>query len=361
LTTVPGGRGLTANEPQRDDIVVVEGHSHVVGFYETEAFLTESVRDFLAPGLLAGDAAIVVATGAHTASFESALTGTGLDLREAQQRGRYVPLDAGEALSTFMVDGMPDTARFRATIGGLVRRAGEGPRQVRIYGEMVAVLWDEGNVAAAVALEDLWNDLATTQPFSLFCAYPMQAFCTEASTGPFRRICGQHSSVIPTERYSGVAGSAEHLRAVAFLEQQAGARVNERVGRVVEEIRASTNLAATSLTRLRSDLSALDEGEVLDLLTQGLEAVRTIGRLLDQRPAGARAESGSRTEETAALGGTRPPVGAITTSRSIGCTVSVEWRCGVCGGVYDRRREQCPRDHAPLERVEMSTPFLWVG
>ena len=43
-----------------------------------------------------------------------------------------------------MVDGMPDAVRFRAVIGQLVSRAAENTRDVRIYGEMVTVLWDEG-------------------------------------------------------------------------------------------------------------------------------------------------------------------------------------------------------------------------
>jgi hypothetical protein len=133
-------RGLTGNEPGRDDLVALVGHSHVVGFYETEAFLVDSVRDFLAPGLHAGDAAIVVATASHRDMFGHALMAAGIDLGEAQRCGRYVALDASEALSTFMVESMPDAARFEATMGELVCQAAEGPREVRIYGEMVAVL-----------------------------------------------------------------------------------------------------------------------------------------------------------------------------------------------------------------------------
>jgi hypothetical protein len=130
-----GIRGLTANEPRRVDIG--HGDSHVVGFYETEAFLVDSVRDFLTPTLLAGNAAIVVATASHRDLFGRALMEAGIDLGEAQRCGRYIELDASEVLSTFMVECMPDGARFRATIGELVARAVEGPRDVRIYGEML--------------------------------------------------------------------------------------------------------------------------------------------------------------------------------------------------------------------------------
>ena len=39
---------------------------------------------------------------------------------------------------------------------------------------MVALLWHQGNVAAAIELETLWNDLAEDRRFSLLCAYPAQ-------------------------------------------------------------------------------------------------------------------------------------------------------------------------------------------
>lgn len=174
----------------------LEVPSHFVGFYETEAFLVDSVCDFLVPGLLAGDAAIVVATEAHRDSFDRALMAAGIELPEAQRCGRYIALDASEALATFMVDGMPAWTRFSTAIGQLVSRAAEGARNVRIYGEMVAVLWDEGNVGAAIAVEDFWNDIATKYPFSLFCAYPMRVFEADASTEGLRTICGQHSKVL---------------------------------------------------------------------------------------------------------------------------------------------------------------------
>ncbi len=192
---VQGGRGLTANGPPLDDLVA-RGHPHFVEFYETEAFLVDSVRDFLASGLVTGDAAIVVATDAHRDSFGRALMEAGIELHEAQRRDRFIALDASETLAKFMVNGIPDAARFRAAMGQLVSRAAGSARDVRIYGEMVAVLWEEGNVAAAIALEDLWNDLATRYLFSLFCAYPMRVIDTDASAAAFRTICGQHSRVL---------------------------------------------------------------------------------------------------------------------------------------------------------------------
>ncbi len=187
-------------ELQRDDIAALKRHSHVVGFYDTETHLADTVRDFLRSGLHSDAAAIVIATTSHRDWFGRALTEAGIDLPEAQRCGRYLALDASDVLATFMVGSMPDPARFEAAIGSLISQAADGQREVRIYGEMVSVLWDQGNVAAAIALEDLWNDLATRYPFSLFCAYPVSVFDADASTEQFRTICGQHSRVISTVR-----------------------------------------------------------------------------------------------------------------------------------------------------------------
>jgi hypothetical protein len=189
---------LNAPKPPLDDLVAMEGHAHAVGFYETDAFLVGCVRDFLSPSLLAGGAAIVVASASHRDAFGHALEKAGIDLPEAQRHGRYLALDASEALSTLMADGMPDAARFRTAMGDLISRAAQGPREVRIYGEMVAVLCGQGNIAAAIALEQLWNELAAAHPFSLFCAYPIRAFATSTGTEQMQEVCAKHSKVLAT-------------------------------------------------------------------------------------------------------------------------------------------------------------------
>jgi hypothetical protein len=101
--------------------------------------------------------------------------------------GTLVFLDAEETLTSFLVEGHLDHAAFERVVGGLVRNAAAGGRSVRIFGEMVALLWDRGLVPAAIELETYWNDLARETPFSLFCAYPSAACSAE--------ICALHTDV----------------------------------------------------------------------------------------------------------------------------------------------------------------------
>ncbi|HEV7804187.1 MAG TPA: diguanylate cyclase [Solirubrobacteraceae bacterium] len=199
------------------------GHDHAVEFYETEAFLVDTVSGFLVPALRDGDAAIVVATADHRRAFERALEDAGIDVAAAVRDGRFLVFDARAVLARFMRDGAPDATLFRGAIGDVMERASQGGRALRVYGEMVALLWDDGDTAAALALEDLWNDLAHVRAFSLLCAYPMRSFDDEASAAAFARICEQHTTVIPSETITLVVDPAARSRAVARLQQETAA------------------------------------------------------------------------------------------------------------------------------------------
>jgi diguanylate cyclase (GGDEF)-like protein len=199
------------------------GHGHLVEFYDTEAFLVDTVCCFLVPALHEGDSAIVVATPEHRDAFERALEDAGIDIAGAIEDGRYVALDARDVLSRFMVGGSPDADLFSETISAVMDRASGGERRMRVYGEMVALLWDDGDVESALALEDLWNDLGEVRTFELLCAYPMTAFDDPDSAAAFKRICDQHTSVIPSEGYSLLSGERERTRAIARLQQESAA------------------------------------------------------------------------------------------------------------------------------------------
>ena len=194
---------------------------HFVQFYETDDFLLNSLRDFVRAGLCVGDACIVVSKRAYREELEARLRAEGLDMTTAIAHGQYVALDAAETLAQFMLDGWPEPARFAEVVGSVVARAGAGARRVRIYGDMVAHLWAEGNQQAALRLEELWNELGKTHSFSLFCAYPMQGFGGEAQTTPLTHVCGTHSRVIPAESYTTLADPDARLRAIIQLQQQA--------------------------------------------------------------------------------------------------------------------------------------------
>ena len=205
---------------------------HAVQFYERDEFLLEGVTRFVSAGIGDGDCAIVIATRAHRADLDARLLRRGLDLNAARRRGTYVTLDAAETLTKLMVGSMPDAAKFEAIVGSLIVRTIEGPptRRVRTFGEMVALLWSDGNPAGAIELEHLWNDFTRRQTFSLLCGYPMKAFAGSEHGDGFAAVTAAHDQVAPTESYLELDPD-ERLRAVADLQQRVAALEAERSSR----------------------------------------------------------------------------------------------------------------------------------
>jgi hypothetical protein len=174
--------------------VATDHNDHFVELYDDEQALARSVRTFLAIGVNEGEAAVVIATPAHREAIGAELD-RAVDLAAAREQGLYVVLDAAETLSRFYADGRIDGERFASVIGAVLRGAARGGRRVRVFGEMVAVLWEAGDVAAALELEDRWNDLARTYGFRLFCAYPARGFAAGDETS-LTGVCNRHSHVI---------------------------------------------------------------------------------------------------------------------------------------------------------------------
>jgi hypothetical protein len=128
----------------------------------------------------------VIATAQHREELRNTL--------QAANNSSITYIDAVELLSAFMVDGWPNETRFTSTVGPLLQRAVlKGP--VRIFGEMVAMLWAEGKTRAAIRLEELWNELASQHAFSLLCAYPMSGFPDQKDNPSFLQVCKAHTHV----------------------------------------------------------------------------------------------------------------------------------------------------------------------
>ena len=147
------------------------GGDHMVHLYQDSAFLAEAVSEYVHAGLRAGEAAIVVATAEHRRLLQEKGLVAGPALRM---------LDAEEVLGRFMAEGQPQWTRFHQAIGGLIAELRLQYPAVRVYGEMVDLLWRRGEHDAAERLEGYWNELGRLQSFSLLCAYYMHTH----SSGP---------------------------------------------------------------------------------------------------------------------------------------------------------------------------------
>lgn len=205
-------------------VYVATDPTHIVQFYDSEAYLAATVSDYLAAGLRSGQPVVAIATAEHRDAFSLRLRSKGFDLDFATESGQLIMLDAHETLAEFMSGSVPDAQRFKRAIGDVLSRSESGTTHTvtRAYGEMVDVLWKEGNVEGAIRLEELWNDLAVSHSFSLLCAYAMSNFHREAHAPGFEAICRQHLHVIPTERYTQASAEGRLLE-ISILQQRAAA------------------------------------------------------------------------------------------------------------------------------------------
>jgi hypothetical protein len=153
-------------------------HRHGVQFYESPDALCRIVGRFVGEGLKQGAAAALIVTPGHGQRIEECLREDAIDVNGLKQSGGLITLDARETLNLFMANGTANPGLFRRTVGGLLTQArlNSGQRPLRAYGEMVDLLWKDGQEAVAIHLETLWNQLARNVDFELLCGYSIGNF-----------------------------------------------------------------------------------------------------------------------------------------------------------------------------------------
>jgi hypothetical protein len=241
----------------------VRGAEHFVQFYESDEFLVEAACGFVGAALRDGEIAIVVATPDHRREIERKLAEEGIDLSAAEASGHYIARDARETLSEFMVGKRLDDERFDAVIGQMVGQLAENGPHIHAFGEMVAVLWEEGNREGAIALEQKWSVLAQQHQFALLCAYPIHAFKDDTQGVQFDLVCTFHTHIHPAESYALIVHDNARLHAVSKLQQQVHslkAEIDHRQeieNSLREADRGQTERLARISTELRTPLAAI--------------------------------------------------------------------------------------------------------
>ena len=178
----------------------VEGN-HIAQLYQDDEFLMEALSHFVGSGLAQGDGVVVIATAQHWEACVRRLKSQDVTLQEAELRGQLAVLDAADALSGFMLEGMPDWKSFQDIVGGVINRTRRRYAKIRAFGEIVDILWQRRECLAAMRLEELWNHLVKVQDLSLCCAYRIDNLGEEDHYGQLQSVCEMHSHLIPQRDY----------------------------------------------------------------------------------------------------------------------------------------------------------------
>jgi hypothetical protein len=176
---------------------------HVVQLYQDEDFLSRAVCRFAGGALANGEGIILVPTLTHWNAIRPRLEAEGVDVKAARERGQLTVVDADECLPRFMRNSMPDSSIFLGLAADVIGQARAGVRyeKVRWWGEMVNVLWERGNAAASMNLEDQFDQLAKKHDIAIFCSFLMDNFNGEVHTHMLPRLGTNHSHLIPVEDY----------------------------------------------------------------------------------------------------------------------------------------------------------------
>ncbi|MDQ2639806.1 MAG: MEDS domain-containing protein [Pseudomonadota bacterium] len=233
--------GLLAGAGPRD---------HIVQLYQDQQFLNRAVCRFAAGAIANGEGVILVPTSAHWEAFRPRLEAEGVDVKAVIGSGQLTVVDADELLPRFMKDAMPDAPVFLGLAADVIdkaRAAGRYPK-VRWWGEMVNVLWEQGNVAASMSLEDQFDRLANQHEIAIFCSFIMDNFNSEVHSSLLPRLGQNHSHLIPVEDY-------------ARLERAVSTALRQTVGaddaKVLEQQLLSSYSSAFQMPRSQALLLAL--------------------------------------------------------------------------------------------------------
>jgi hypothetical protein len=170
---------------------------HFAQLHRDTAALSESVCLFVEAGLRRRSGVVVIASEANTGVFLDKLRASEVDVAGARHSGQLRLFNAETLLQQFMRKDLPDWGRFKQTIEPILEGCREfGFGSLRAYGEMVNLLWSQGKEAAAIRLEEYWNELAGSYPFSLFCGYTVNAQRWETYSGRLHDIGRTHSHVL---------------------------------------------------------------------------------------------------------------------------------------------------------------------
>jgi signal transduction histidine kinase len=247
-------------------------HSHTVHFYEHQSAFLDNLSDFAGKTLHAGHALVLVLTQEHRQGLVDRLAQTGLDIQLFAKEDRFITLNAEETLAQFMVEGWPDKSLLCEAAESVLLRAKAAAQRssgaVAVFGEMVALLSEQGNHDAAIYLEKLWDDLRRHHSLILRCAYPLACFAAESDHDIFRRICAVHDHVIPSESYTSLDNEDDRMRMISLLQQKASLMEGLVEGREREVAqRKQTELKLRQAEQLAEQVleSSLDCLKLLDL------------------------------------------------------------------------------------------------
>lgn len=140
--------------------LAVDGHA--IHLYVDERTLLDRLESYVTEGWLHGQRTVVFAEHEHIKELRLRLAAWHMDAAlEAH--------DATWALGQVLHDALPSQELFDTLVEHTLGRYERG--SVRLYNEMVQVLWQRGSVSAALALQTMWHEYLQANPVPHLTVY----------------------------------------------------------------------------------------------------------------------------------------------------------------------------------------------
>jgi hypothetical protein len=203
--TAPAGSTLLTDAPTGRHFA--QFHRHTEAQDRRRDTLTESAFAFVEAGLERGESVLVIAGADQRDRLFKHLAAGKFPPQSLRDPGQLSVLDAEQITAQLVVAGLPEWATFRNALAPVLSRLHPSGRSTRVYSEMANALWQAGNTAAAIQVEDFWNALAGTYAFSLYCGYTMDTQSEHSYAAPLEELGRTHSDILgtPDDEEFGVA------------------------------------------------------------------------------------------------------------------------------------------------------------
>ena len=168
---------------------------HIVELFDSPESLGEAVARFFVDGLSSGDNLLMLAKPVHVQAVADAMNRRGLAVATLVDAGRLIILDAATTLRLIMKRGVPDRQALNTMAENTIDQLAVDGQHVRVYGELVELLAEEGNFLGAELVEEFWNAFGSAHAISLLCGYSSAHFVMPGSLASLEGICRAHSRV----------------------------------------------------------------------------------------------------------------------------------------------------------------------
>ena len=187
--------------PFLTSLSTLAGGQHAVQFHMDDRFFLDELSRFVGSALRSSEPVVVVAGEATRVGLAQRLHVQEWDLGRLESQGQFVMRDSAATLSRVMHNGQPDRDVLAELVDDIERTrvawANRPDCRLMMVGDLSVGLCRNGDVASAIELERIWDDLTDRLAMFTLCPYPVD--CVEGvGEELFGKVCAAHNAVTHT-------------------------------------------------------------------------------------------------------------------------------------------------------------------